>query len=229
MKMREILARREEALRRFRDNRSMQGGGPHIGGAGPHRYGAPPRPRLDAMEKRIDDITKRMDELVKNISQANETKAATRDVATASVVSEEPRDQIKELKEYLTKTMEAVKFSEETPTEESKKEEEAQKKLAASTMVFPKLEKESPSSSTYADAPQIKAEEVVSPATVARPESSTAASEAIIEAKDGETTAVDVETVDMSESEDEGFLTDEEYDILDASDEEAAENAQSAV
>jgi next to BRCA1 gene 1 protein len=93
------------------------------------------------------------------------------------------------------------------PVGESKKatvtdeEDEEQK---GSTMIFPKLEKESPVSSihdvtesTVPQAPSVKSEE--------------------------HDLLDDVESLELEEESDDGFLTDEEYDVLDASDEDFLE------
>lgn len=80
---------------------------------------------------------------------------------------------------------------------------------SSSTMIFPKLEKESPVSSIH----NINADHVEeAPAAVVEP-TMKAEEEELLE---------DVESLELeeSESEDEGFLTDEEYDILDADDED---------
>jgi next-to-BRCA1 protein 1 len=84
----------------------------------------------------------------------------------------------------------------ETPVEEVKQAEDSQ---ASSQMIFPKLEKESPVASIH---------EAAASETVSEPEQ--------VETK---TESGDDEW-DISED---GFMTDEEYDILDASDEEYLE------
>ncbi|KAL9089162.1 MAG: hypothetical protein Q9159_002722 [Coniocarpon cinnabarinum] len=81
-------------------------------------------------------------------------------------------------------------------------------------MVFPKLEKESPASSTHQDMKKPAS----SPEAVASPSVATAASTETTSVV-GEVSANDDFESDGSD-EDDGFLTDEEYDILDASDEE---------
>lgn len=88
----------------------------------------------------------------------------------------------------------------------------------SSVMIFPKLEKESPASSTHESAkaaPEAAATpetKKVEPVSVASPSTKTESEAEIFE---------DAESVDLLESsDDDGFLTDEEYDILDASDEE---------
>jgi next-to-BRCA1 protein 1 len=82
--------------------------------------------------------------------------------------------------------------------------------MESSRMIFPTLEKESPASSTHSIAPAAPAMVAAQPATV-----SSSGSEADF--------FEDAESVDLVDSSSEdGFLTDEEYDILDASDEEFA-------
>jgi next-to-BRCA1 protein 1 len=85
----------------------------------------------------------------------------------------------------------------------------------SSGMIFPKLDKESPASSTHQSMPDL-----IDP-TAVRDESSTVAES---EQDDGEFFE-DAESIEIrsfsSGDDDESFMTDEEYDILDASDEEA--------
>ena len=79
---------------------------------------------------------------------------------------------------------------------------------ASSTMIFPKLEKESPAASMH--------EGAVVPA------------EPMIKSEDQELLE-DIESLELDEGETEqGFLTDEEYDILDASDEDFLMEAHKA-
>lgn len=87
----------------------------------------------------------------------------------------------------------AVKAEDEAKTETATD-------MAGSDMVFPKLEKESPVSSTHE-------------ALTERPAPS-------VTAVDDRSLAEDVESLNLEESDD-GFFTDEEYDILDASDQES--------
>lgn len=77
-----------------------------------------------------------------------------------------------------------------------------------SAMIFPQLDKESPVSSTYEQAPD----------TIPAPpsEAPTTKTEELEIFEDAES----VEFFEESDSDGEGFMTDEEYDILDASDEE---------
>jgi next-to-BRCA1 protein 1 len=84
--------------------------------------------------------------------------------------------------------------------------------IAGSGMIFPKLEKESPESSTHqAEAPAPQA-----------PTLSNSSEGDVLE--DVESLTLD----DASTDADTGFLTDEEYDVLDASDQEYLEAKQSA-
>ncbi|SMQ45344.1 unnamed protein product [Zymoseptoria tritici ST99CH_3D7] len=121
---------------------------------------------------------------------------------------------------------------------EEKTEEKTDEKLSDSQMVFPKLDKESPSSSTYESATSstLKAKakaayvenengEVETTATPAASAPVELASPSV-EADDG---FVDLDDDDLevfsadgddSDEEGDGFMTDEEYDILDASDTE---------
>jgi next to BRCA1 gene 1 protein len=86
------------------------------------------------------------------------------------------------------------------------------KSEASSTMIFPKLDKESPISSVH------EAASALTP--MVKPTNKTAEEELLD----------DVESLELEESETEdGFLTDEEYDILDASDEDFLAEAQKAV
>ena len=94
------------------------------------------------------------------------------------------------------------------PTQTVKKEEdESESKSSGSTMIFPKLEKESPDASVH---------EIVKPEPVSvTPSVTTAADDGYEDCEEDEW--------DGSEG---GFLTDEEYDILDASDEEFLEEQE---
>lgn len=85
------------------------------------------------------------------------------------------------------------------------------KSQASSTMIFPKLEKESPVSSVH-DIASV-------PAPPVEPTIKTEVDELL----------EDVESLELEDEEtDDGFLTDEEYDILDASDEDFLAEAQKA-
>jgi next-to-BRCA1 protein 1 len=95
----------------------------------------------------------------------------------------------------------------ELPVEE--KSPECQPELKSSGMIFPQLDKESPESSTHEASTAQPVSPVSVKSTLAR--TLTVASE--------EEFFEDAESVALH-SDDDGFMTDEEYDILDASDEE---------
>ncbi|EEA19715.1 hypothetical protein TMatcc_009863 [Talaromyces marneffei ATCC 18224] len=81
-------------------------------------------------------------------------------------------------------------------------ETESEAEMAGSNMVFPKLEKESPVSSTHTLA-QNPAPSYTAPSV------------------DDQALPDDMESLTLEDSDDDGFFTDEEYDILDASDQES--------
>jgi next-to-BRCA1 protein 1 len=118
--------------------------------------------------------------------------------------------------EYTTPVVpaqsETVKIEDSQQTAElpvKEKSPECQPELKSSGMIFPQLDKESPESSTH-EASTAQPESPVSvKSTLAR--TLTVASE--------EEFFEDAESVALH-SDDDGFMTDEEYDILDASDEE---------
>lgn len=98
----------------------------------------------------------------------------------------------------------------ELPVEEKPVERSPKLQASRSHMIFPQLDKESPESSTYESSTTVQAESPKS-------EKSTLARTVTV-ASDDEFFE-DAESVALH-SDDEGFMTDEEYDILDASDEE---------
>ncbi|KAJ6009737.1 hypothetical protein N7499_004864 [Penicillium canescens] len=87
-------------------------------------------------------------------------------------------------------------------------EESPVSEIGGSGMIFPKLEKESPESSTIQEAPA--------------PLAPTLSNSSEVDVEDVESLALDDASTDA------GFLTDEEYDVLDASDQEYLEAKQSA-
>lgn len=97
-------------------------------------------------------------------------------------------------------------------------EKAAPAELQSSTMIFPRLEKESPASSTH-EAINAKVEAEQEDKTETATEPATTAAPSDHSEDDFFEDAESVEIRSMS-SDDEGFLTDEEYDILDASDED---------
>ncbi|KAM0724207.1 hypothetical protein Q7P37_000089 [Cladosporium fusiforme] len=102
--------------------------------------------------------------------------------------------------------------------------------IATSQMVFPKLEKESPeasiiqssSSSKKGKAAYVEDEDVEETTTVPMYAAPSVSSPPTVAAGEDfeDFTDLEVLSADDMESEDDGFLTDEEYDILDASDQE---------
>jgi next to BRCA1 gene 1 protein len=116
----------------------------------------------------------------------------------------------------------------EAPAEESKLKRPTQPSVESappspahsSTMIFPKLEKESPVSSTHE---AHRADSTASEAAASKANTETLMSPSVKSAdNDIFEDAESVEFFDESDSDEDGFVTDEEYDILDASDEEAA-------
>ena len=101
----------------------------------------------------------------------------------------------------------AKELTAEPPVEE--KQVERQPAAQASGMIFPQLDKESPESSTY-EIPIVQPESPVSEKSTIARTVTVASDEEFFE---------DAESVALH-SDEEGFMTDEEYDILDASDEE---------
>ncbi|KAK5449573.1 hypothetical protein LTS15_008648 [Exophiala xenobiotica] len=97
----------------------------------------------------------------------------------------------------------------ETKTEPQAEAEDSSQ--SSSTMIFPKLEKESPVSSIH----DVSETHVEAPVPTMEPTTKT----------DGQELLEDVESLELedSDSDEAGFLTDEEYDILDASDEDYLE------
>lgn len=97
----------------------------------------------------------------------------------------------------------------ETEMQQETPEVKEEPKASDSNMIFPKLEKESPVSSTY----ETTGEEPAAHAAPSAPSLSNASEQDVLE---------DVESLTLEDVDTDGdeFLTDEEYDILDASDEE---------
>ncbi|KAJ4362040.1 hypothetical protein N0V83_010982 [Neocucurbitaria cava] len=119
----------------------------------------------------------------------------------------------KEHEAALSKSSPKVQVPTPEPTAELPVEEkptERSLELHGSGMIFPQLDKESPESSTYQSSTTVQPESPTSEkSTIAR---------TVTVASDDEFFE-DAESVAL-QSDDESFMTDEEYDILDASDEE---------
>ena len=115
----------------------------------------------------------------------------------------------------------AIRITETEPTVENAHDE----KLETSVMVFPTLEKESPTSSTYHDAPASSIASDQVPKSMGETETVDTATDA-----EHLKTFEDLESLELEESDgDDGFMTDEEYDILDASDEEVVNGGRPKV
>lgn len=98
----------------------------------------------------------------------------------------------------------------ELPVEDKPVERQSEPELQSSGMIFPQLDKESPESSTYQSTTTIQPESPKSEkSTIAR----------TVTVADDDEFFEDAESVALH-SDEESFMTDEEYDILDASDEE---------
>ena len=145
----------------------------------------------------------------------------TREERSKALEAEGSEEKVKKIIEEVSKTAAA-------DVEETKQAEE---KMEGSQMVFPKLEKESPASSTMLSSSskgkaatveneqgEVEAAAAVAPKPAQEPEADAFEEIEVLSANDGED--------DEMESED-GFLTDDEWDVLDASDAEtAAEEAK---
>jgi next-to-BRCA1 protein 1 len=122
--------------------------------------------------------------------------------AYTALQQQEIQQQEKTVEAPVTETAELPSFKEAS--------EETKKELQSSGMIFPQLDNESPASSTHEAViaqPSPRPDEPSAPASVAE--------------NSDEEFFEDAESVEIrSLSSDDGFMTDEEYDILDASDEE---------
>lgn len=134
---------------------------------------------------------------------------------SSSKMSAEENAKVKKIIEAVT----------QAPAEELEKTED----IATSQMVFPKLEKESPEASIVQSSPSsnkgkaayVTNEDVEETATVPATVAPSVSSPTVAGGDDlDDFTDLEVLSADDMESEDDGFLTDEEYDILDASDQE---------
>ena len=172
--------------------------------------------RKEAARQRVEHIKAKILRVREEKAKIVEATLA-KEKAAAEKKSAEETAKVKKIIEEVSKT-----------TDEKNTED-----VEGSQMVFPKLEKESPASSTYQSvtsslskgkAAYVENEEgeiersatpVTAPEPV--PEVTSPMSEDDFEDLDGD---LEVLSADGEESEDDGFLTDEEYDILDASDTE---------
>lgn len=186
------------------------------------------RARKEAAKQRVEHIKAK-------ILKARQERAKELELKHAVEVkrAEEARQdsEMKTLDDYFRRK-EEVKSEPKAleTTEEIKKEEEP---MEGSGMVFPKLDKESPASSTYQSATSSstkgkaayvenedgQVERSATPAVLPAPISEPSVTSPGEDGYDF-TDELEVLSAADSDSSDDGFLTDEEYDILDASDRE---------
>lgn len=185
--------------------------------------------RKEAARQRVEHIKAKIlrarEEKAKSLMEAEKMRAMEVAKEAAEKKRQEEMDKVQKI------------INEVAKTEDEKKSEE---QLEGSQMVFPKLDKESPASSTYESvssgsgkgkAAYVENEEgeiehsaapsVASPTPAPAALASPTTEEPIDDLDD------DIEVLsahDGEESEDEAFLTDEEYDILDASDHETVQS-----
>ncbi|KAK6435595.1 hypothetical protein LTR95_008211, partial [Oleoguttula sp. CCFEE 5521] len=165
----------------------------------------------------------RVEALKAKILKARAEKQACRAEFTEARKSFTPESPSTESSKIAQTTEKVQKIIEQVS--KARAEEEKTEELATSQMVFPRLEKESPSSSMVSsstkpkvayvenEAGEVESSAVPAPAPVAPV--TTPAEEGFDDLTD------DIEVLSASGMEsDDGFLTDEEYDILDASDHE---------
>lgn len=126
------------------------------------------------------------------VQRLMETRRREHEAALASMKVEQPME----------------KQTAELPVEEKK---DPVPEPQSSGMIFPQLEKESPESSTYEPSTSTQVESPKSEKSTIARTVTVASDEEFFE---------DAESVALHSDDDEGFMTDEEYDILDASDEE---------
>lgn len=229
--------RREQLMAQFNANRDqLQAQGinrgdmpnwnqhfnPSIGSAAdaPQQQSEEDKARKDAARQRVEHIKAK-------ILRAREEKMKAAE-AKKKAVSDES-EKVKKILEEVVKDNEAEKEA------EAKKLE----KLEGSEMVFPKLDKESPASSTYQSVASTAGSSKGKAAYVENEDGEVerSATPPVAPAPTVESPKVEKEELDdldddfeeievlsatgeESEDEDDGFLTDEEYDILDASDHE---------
>lgn len=117
-----------------------------------------------------------------------------------------------------------AQFMPSEPAVEPVKEAKDEVQMKGSQMIFPTLERESPSNSIYQSSSESatskdKAASVEDEVAVNHSES-TPAAEVSTEEGFEDISELEVLSADGEDSEDDGFMTDEEYDILDASDSE---------
>ena len=168
--------------------------------------------RADAIE-RTARVEEEALERLKNLKLEMESKERENLVRIQTVRKAAVEQSMENRRKEQENAMELEKAATETanPLIEEKPVEVTE--LQSSGMIFPKLDKESPASSTHeaVDSPS-KFQEAKSENIITAPASEHSDEEFFEDAES-------VEIRSLS-SDDEGFMTDEEYDILDASDEE---------
>ncbi|KAK8255533.1 hypothetical protein HDK77DRAFT_370223 [Phyllosticta capitalensis] len=173
------------------------------------------------------DRTSRRRELIRRSTQMIRERRMEREAAERHDAELKTEAMLEAKRKSLKPTVEDAPESEvsDSPVKEEIKTVEspkAESSTEGSRMVFPTLEKESPESSNHeAAAPAPSDVSVKSDSANTKSGFSAKSDTATVGASEGETEIFeDAETVDISS--DDGFLTDEEYDVLDASDEEFA-------
>ncbi|KAG9531793.1 hypothetical protein KCU93_g1492, partial [Aureobasidium melanogenum] len=158
----------------------------------------------------------RMNALKSHLDQTNTMPAAA---VASNAVLQESQQPAEPIAAELTKTPAEAEV--EVPESEHEEEEE---ELKGSHMVFPTLDKESPTSSTYQSFSGSGMSKKVHEQTEQASQSSEVADSVASDDEGFEDISDDLEVLsaneDEDETEDDGFLTDDDYDILDASDQE---------
>ncbi|KAK5114592.1 hypothetical protein LTR85_010169 [Meristemomyces frigidus] len=194
--------------------------------------------RKEAAKQRVEHIKAK-------IMRTREERARLVEAQKQAVVEQvaeqkiaEETEKVKKIIEEVSKVAEAEKARQNEMSEETVEKKVDVEEMEGSQLLFPKLDKESPASSTYQSATSssikgkaayVENEEgeversatpvvaAVPAAPASEPTVSSPTEERFEDSEDDfEVMSADGEV----ESEDDGFLTDEEYDILDASDQE---------
>jgi next-to-BRCA1 protein 1 len=153
----------------------------------------------------------RMNALKTHLDQTNAIPAVA-----SNIVSQEAQKPVEQMAEVTETPAEA-----EVEVPESEHEED---ELKGSQMVFPTLDKESPTSSTYQSFSGSGVSKKAHEETEKASQTSEVADSVASDDEGFEDISDDLEVLsaneDEDETEDDGFLTDDDYDILDASDQE---------
>jgi next-to-BRCA1 protein 1 len=214
--------RREQMIAQMnaqREQQQQQASSDYANATYPHRPSGQRSTESDAEKQRREALKQRVAHIKANILKTREE----REQAERAEKKAKDNEKVQNILAQLAKTEESA------PVVEEQKEE----KLSDSQMVFPKLDKESPTSSTYESATSSTLKTKAKAAYVenedgevertAAPAPDSLASPSV-EADDGFVDLdeeLEVFSADGdSDEEGDGFMTDEEYDILDASDTE---------